>query len=103
LRPAHADAAATVLRYAGYDAHTARVDVSSRSSVEELIEAAVALGDITGLIQAAGVSPSQAPIETILKVDLYGTALLLEGFGKVIGEGDRALSFHRNRATAWAR
>ena len=35
----------------------------------------------------AGVSPSQAPIEAILKVDLYGTAVLLEEVGKVITEG----------------
>ena len=33
-----------------------------------------------------GVSPSQASIETILKVDLYGTAVLLEEVGKVIKE-----------------
>ena len=39
------------------------------------------------LINAAGVSPSQAPIEAILKVDLYGTAVLLEEVGKVIKEG----------------
>lgn len=36
------------------------------------------------LVNAAGVSLSQAPIEAILKVDLYGTAVLLEEVGKVI-------------------
>ena len=87
LRPDNAEAAATVLRDAGYRTHTTGVDVSSRRSVEALVATATALGEVTGLIQAAGVSPSQAPVETILKVDLYGTALLLEAFGAVIGKG----------------
>ena len=45
------------------------------------------MGKIKYFVNAAGVSPSQAPIEDILKVDLYGTAVLLEEFGKVIEEG----------------
>ncbi|MBZ9823089.1 SDR family oxidoreductase [Mesorhizobium sp. CA4] len=60
---------------------------SSRGSVEALVAYAAALGEVTGLIQAAGVSPSQAPIEAILEVDLYGTALLLEAFGNVVAKG----------------
>lgn len=87
LRIEAAEAAAKVLANAGYDARTTKVDVSSRQSVEALVQTASQLGAVTGLIQAAGVSPSQAPIETILKVDLYGTALLLEAFGAIIGEG----------------
>ena len=66
---------------------TAIVDVSSRESVHALVETATALGDVTGVIHAAGVSPSQASPETILKVDLYGTALVLEEFGNVIARG----------------
>lgn len=76
--------AAEALANAGFDASAAPVDISSRTSVQALVEKAQALGRITGLVHAAGVSPSQAPIETILKVDLYGTALLLELFGDVI-------------------
>ena len=57
----NADAAAEVLRNAGYDVSTSTVDVSSRESVHALVEAAAARGDITGVIHAAGVSPSQAP------------------------------------------
>jgi len=72
---------------AGFDVSTATVDVSSRPSVEALVQKAASLGDVVGLIQAAGVSPTQASPETILKVDLYGTALLLEEFGKVIARG----------------
>jgi NAD(P)-dependent dehydrogenase (short-subunit alcohol dehydrogenase family) len=87
LRQQNADVAAKVLRDAGFDVSTATVDISSRESVEALVQAATGLGEVTGLIQAAGVSPSQAPIETILKVDLYGTALLLDLFGKVMARG----------------
>ena len=83
----NADAAAEVLNNAGYEVSTAIVDVSSRESVHALVQTAVAFGDVTGLIHAAGVSPSQASPETILKVDLYGTALVLEEFGNVIAKG----------------
>jgi NAD(P)-dependent dehydrogenase (short-subunit alcohol dehydrogenase family) len=87
LRQANADSAAAVMRNAGYDVSTTTVDVSSRESVHALIEAAIARGDVTGLIHAAGVSPSQAPAEAILAVDLYGTAVVLEEFGNVIAHG----------------
>ena len=75
---------ADALANAGYEVSASAVDISSRPSVEALVAKAQALGTVTGLVQAAGVSPSQAPIETILKVDLYGTALVLELFGEVI-------------------
>lgn len=65
----------------------ATVDVSSREAVHMLVESAKSMGDVTGLIHAAGVSPSQASPGTILKVDLYGTALVLELFGNVIARG----------------
>jgi NAD(P)-dependent dehydrogenase (short-subunit alcohol dehydrogenase family) len=83
----NADAAAKVLNDAGFEVSTATVDVSSRASVHALVETAVAMGNVTGVIHAAGVSPSQASPATILKVDLYGTALVLEEFGNVIVEG----------------
>ena len=86
-REDNARAAADVLGAAGYEASVATVDVSSRSAVEALVKTAASLGDITGLIHAAGVSPSQASPQTILKVDLYGTALVLELFGAVIASG----------------
>jgi NAD(P)-dependent dehydrogenase (short-subunit alcohol dehydrogenase family) len=87
LRQENAEAAATVLSDAGFDVSTTKVDVSSRASVQALVETAQTFGEISGVIHAAGVSPSQAPPETILKVDLYGTALVLEEFGKVIARG----------------
>ncbi|MDR3418863.1 MAG: SDR family oxidoreductase [Nevskia sp.] len=87
LRQGNADAAAKVLGEAGFEVSTATVDVSSRGSVHALLEKAVAIGPVTGVIHAAGVSPSQASPATILKVDLYGTALVLEEFGNVIAPG----------------
>jgi NAD(P)-dependent dehydrogenase (short-subunit alcohol dehydrogenase family) len=87
MRAESADAAATVLGNAGYEVSVATVDVSSRDAVHGLVQTATGLGDITGLIHAAGVSPSQASPATILKVDLYGTALVLEEFGNVVARG----------------
>jgi len=87
LRQENADAAAKTLIDAGFSVTTATVDVASRASAHALVEKAASLGEVFGLIHAAGVSPSQAPPETILKVDLYGTALILEKFGEVIARG----------------
>ena len=87
VRKENAEAAAAVLSNAGYEVSTATVDVSSRPSVDALVEAATAIGEVTGVIHAAGVSPSQASPATILAVDLYGTALVLEEFGNVIAPG----------------
>ncbi|MGA2351087.1 MAG: SDR family oxidoreductase [Terracidiphilus sp.] len=87
IRQENADAAAKVLFDAGFNVSTATVDVSSRASVHALVETATKLGEVFGVIHAAGVSPSQGSAETILKVDLYGTALVLEEFGNVITRG----------------
>ncbi len=87
MREENATAAAEVLGNAGYEVSVATVNVSSREAVHALVEKATSLGEVTGLIHAAGVSPSQASPETILKVDLYGTALVLEEFGNVIAAG----------------
>lgn len=83
----NAEAVSKTLIDAGFDAEAFECDISSRDSIKNLIEEALKYGEITRFINAAGVSPSQAPIETILKVDLYGTAVLLEEVGKVIKEG----------------
>ena len=87
LRIENANAAAEVMLDAGFEVSTANIDVSSRDSVHALVEIAVGIGNVVGLIHAAGVSPSQASPETILLVDLYGTALVLEEFGNVIAKG----------------
>jgi NAD(P)-dependent dehydrogenase (short-subunit alcohol dehydrogenase family) len=87
LRKSNAEEAAEVLANAGFDVSTTTVDVSSRESVHTLVQTATALGDVTGVIHAAGVSPSQATPEVILAVDLYGTALVLEEFGNIIAPG----------------
>src|SRR5450432_2795105 len=87
LRQENSDAAAKILSEAGFEVSTAIVDVISRESVHSLIDKARMIGGISGLIHAAGVSPTQASPATILKVDLYGTALVLEEFGNVITRG----------------
>jgi NAD(P)-dependent dehydrogenase (short-subunit alcohol dehydrogenase family) len=81
------NSAERILLNAGFDVSTSMVDVSCRQSVESLILGAASLGDIVAVIHTAGVSPSQASPETIIKVDLYGTALVLDGFGNVISPG----------------
>ena len=83
----NAEVAAKTLTDAGLEVSTTVVNVASRESIEALVSKAVSIGKIVGLIHAAGVSPSQASPETILKVDLYGTALVLEAFGNVIEQG----------------
>jgi NAD(P)-dependent dehydrogenase (short-subunit alcohol dehydrogenase family) len=87
LKEENAKSAAKTLSEAGFEVSTATVDISSRQSIRALVELASSIGSVTGLIHAAGVSPTQATAATILKVDLYGTAVLLEEFGNVIARG----------------
>jgi len=87
LRAENAEAAAVVMSNAGFEVSTTTVDISSRESIHRVVETATKLGEVTGVIHAAGVSPSQASPAAILKVDLFGTAVLLEEFGNVIARG----------------
>lgn len=87
LKIENANAAAKTFEDAGFETSTVAVDISSRESILNLIEHAQKFGAVNNLINAAGVSPSQAPVSAILKVDLYGTAVLLEEFGKIISDG----------------
>ena len=82
-----ADAAAKILSGAGFEVTAMVVDVSKRDMVQAVVRKAQEIGPVMSLVHAAGVSPSQAPIESILKVDLYGTAVLLDEFGKIVAEG----------------
>ena len=105
LRPEAARAAAKILEDAGFETSAEQTDLASRESILSLIERAQEFGPIKNLVNAAGVSPSQAPVETILKVDLYGTSVLLEEFGKVIAEDGSGIvissqSGHRLHALA---
>lgn len=83
----NAHAIAQTMNGAGFDVLPMETDIASRDSIQLLIAKALKHGGITMLVNAAGVSPSQAPVEAILKVDLYGTAVLLEEVGKVIAHG----------------
>lgn len=86
-RLSNAEKTAEILVNAGFDTTAVEADISSRKSVKDFIAEGRKCGDITMLVNAAGVSPSQASVEDILKVDLYGTAVLLEEVGKVISSG----------------
>ena len=83
----NANTIAKIMNEAGYDVVPFEMDLSSRESILAIIAEAQKYGEIKYMVNGAGVSPSQAPIEAILKVDLYGTAVLLEEVGKVIAEG----------------
>ena len=83
----NAETISKIMNEAGFDAEPFEMDLSSRESVKNIIAKALEYGEIKMLVNAAGVSPSQAPVEVILKVDLYGTAVLLEEVGKVIAKG----------------
>ena len=83
----NAERAARMLEDAGFECSAVRCDLGSKEDILKLVEFATSKGEVTRVVNAAGVSPSQAPVEEILRVDLYGTSVLLEEFGKVIAEG----------------
>lgn len=86
-KPENAQHIAQIMNEAGFDTVPVETDLSSRTSILNIISEAQKYGEISMLVNAAGVSPSQAPVEAILNVDLYGTAMLLEEVGKVIRQG----------------
>jgi NAD(P)-dependent dehydrogenase (short-subunit alcohol dehydrogenase family) len=83
----NASASAKILEDAGFECSMIQTDLGSKESIIKLVEHAKSMGEVMNVVNAAGVSPSQASVEHILRVDLYGTSVLLEEFGKVIGEG----------------
>ena len=87
INESNALAVADNLKKAGFDVSTTLTDVRSRESIQQLVAAAVALGDIKGVILTAGLSPSQAKAQDLLRVDLYGSAVVFEEFGRVVAQG----------------
>ena len=83
----NAQAIAEIMNRAGFDVEPFVMDMSSRTSIQAMVQKATEYGEVNALVCGAGVSPSQAPIEVILQVDLYGTAVLMEEVGKVIATG----------------
>ena len=83
----NAMAVAEIMNQAGFDVEPFVMDMSSRTSIQAMVKKATECGEVKALVCGAGVSPSQAPIEVILQVDLYGTAVLMEEVGKVIAKG----------------
>jgi NAD(P)-dependent dehydrogenase (short-subunit alcohol dehydrogenase family) len=95
----NAEKMAQILNEAGFDAQAFEMDLGNKESILHFIEEAKKLGPITKMISAAGVSPSQAPVEVILQVDLYGTAVFLEEVGKVIEPGGSGV--HISSQSGW--
>ena len=87
----NAERAAKTLEGAGFECSAVECDLGSRESILSLVEYATSRGEVQNVVNAAGVSPSQAPVEEILRVDMYGTSVLLEEFGKVIADGGSAV------------
>ena len=83
----NAQRAVATLENAGFECSTIKCDLGSKDDILRLVDFATSRGEISNVVNAAGVSPSQASVEEILRVDLYGTSVLLEEFGKVIAEG----------------
>jgi NAD(P)-dependent dehydrogenase (short-subunit alcohol dehydrogenase family) len=83
----NAKSIAKIMNDAGFDVVPVEMDLSSRESIKAMIAEGQKYGEIKDMVIAAGVSPSQAPVETILKVDLYGSAVMMEEVGKVIADG----------------
>lgn len=83
--------AAQSMRDAGYAVENQIADVTSRESVKALAVRAATLGKVTQVINTAGLSPNMAPIEGVLKVDLYGAAVVFDEFGQVIAPGGSGL------------
>ncbi|MFD6275130.1 SDR family oxidoreductase [Streptomyces sp. NPDC060209] len=100
-----ATAAADRLRGEGHDVVTRVTDVSDHGAVEALAEAAAVLGPVAQVVHTAGVSPTQAPVERILHVDLVGTAMVLDAFARVVAPGGAGLviaSMAGHRESHWA-
>jgi NAD(P)-dependent dehydrogenase (short-subunit alcohol dehydrogenase family) len=83
--------AAQAMKDAGYEVRTQGVDVTDRASVKALADKAASLGNVMQVVNTAGVSPNMAPIEGVLKVDLYGTAVVFDEFGLVVAPGGSGL------------
>jgi NAD(P)-dependent dehydrogenase (short-subunit alcohol dehydrogenase family) len=83
----NAEHAAKALEDAGFECSPIKCDLGSKDDIMKLVAFACDKGDVRYVVNAAGVSPSQASVEEILRVDLYGTSVLIEEFGKVIAEG----------------
>lgn len=87
IKAENAEEAEKTLSRAGFDVSTTSVDVRSRQSIQTLVNTACNLGEVKGVIHTAGLSPSQAKAQDLIRVDLYGSAVLFEEFGKVIAKG----------------
>lgn len=86
------------LKELGCNAFSKTCDTSNRESVKELVNYALSLGEITNVINSAGLSPAMSDAETILKVNALGTVYVNEEFSKVMKAGSVILDVASNSA-----
>ena len=85
----NSEAVAKTLREIGYDCVACVCDISSRDSIKKMLDQ---VGEISMFANSAGVTPDRAPKELILKINLYGTAVLLEEVGKAVKSGGTGIT-----------
>lgn len=90
------DRAVAELKALGYEAYAKTCDVSIRSNVRELAAYAAGLGEIKNVINSAGLSPSMAKPEELLRVNALGTVYVNQEFAKVMGPGSVILDVSSN-------
>ena len=78
-------------RSAGCEVITIAGDIADPALIEELAARAAGLGDLWALVHTAGVSPSMADWEEILRVDLAGVVRLLDAFLATVVPGSAAV------------
>lgn len=71
----------------GYKAYAKSCDTSDRAKVQELVRFAASLGEVTTVINSAGLSPAMSDPETIIRVNALGTVYINQEFSKVMQRG----------------
>lgn len=86
------------LKELGYEAYAHAVDTSVRNSVRELAEYAASLGEITNVINSAGMSPAQTNGEKLLRINALGTVYVNQEFSRLMKEGSVIVDIASNSA-----
>ncbi len=82
----------------GFTAYAKACDTSKRESVQALVEFAVSKGEVTNVINSAGVSPAMSKPEPIVRINALGTVYINQEFSKVMKEGSVIVDVASNSA-----
>src|SRR5215831_9188772 len=69
------------------------VDVTDRGGIREFGETVAAEGTLRAVVHAAGISPTMADWESVVRVDLVGTALLVDMLTPLVVPGTAMVCF----------